>query len=151
MRTLTALLLLSLAVGCAQTRTYQVSVTNHTQSPITFGVVKHGDPYEREWAAPEEIEAEGGHASAELWAAIPPGKTAVSEELKGRFGRNAIAYLRVFQGKLDLAGIMAIGRGQPNRLDIVLAPGMNKFVIINLNGRFEAVHDVPPTGQASAR
>jgi hypothetical protein len=145
MRTLTALVLASLALGCIQTRTYQVSVTNHTDTPITFGVVKHGDPYESQWAAPEVVEANGGHASPELWGAIPPGKTAVSDQIKGRFNRKAMAELRVYQGKLDLAGIMAISRGQPNRIDLHLEPGMNKFTIINLNGHFEAVSDAPPT------
>jgi len=144
MRTLTAFVLASLILGCAQTRTYQVSVTNHTAAPITFGIVKHGDPYEYKWAPPEVVEANGGRASAELWGAIQPGKTAVSEEIKGRFNRKAIAELRVYQGKLDLAGIMAVSRGQPNRLDLRLEPGTNKFTIISLNGHFEAVRDEPP-------
>lgn len=144
MRTLTALVLASFVLGCSQTRTYQVSLTNHTDTPITFGVVKHGEPYEYNWAPPEQVEANGGRASAELWGAIPPGKTAVSDQIKGRFKRNALAELRVYQGKLDLAGIMAVGRGQPNRLDLPLEPGMNKFTIINLNGHFEAVRDEPP-------
>jgi len=144
MRTLTALVLASLALGCVKTRTYQVSLTNHTDSPITFGVVKHGDPYEYNWAAPEVVESNGGHASAELWGAIPPGKTATSDQIKGRFSRSASAELRVYQGKLDLPGILAVSRGAPNRLDLPLTPGMNKFTIINLNGHFEAVPDAPP-------
>ena len=141
MRTITAVILLTLVLGCAQTRTFQVSLTNQTQSPITFGVVKHGEPFEPAWAPPEEIEARGGRASAENWGAIPPGKTAVSQELKGRFFSNTIAYLRVYQGKLDLAGIMAISRGEPNRLDIVLEPGANRFVVTDVNGHFEAVRE----------
>jgi hypothetical protein len=148
MRTLTALVLASLALGCSHTRTYQVSITNHTDSPITFGMVKHGEPFEQNWAPPEVVEANGGHASAELWGAIPPGKTAVSDAVKGRFASNAVAELRVYQGKLDLAGIMAVSRGQPNRLDLPLDPGMNKFTIINLNGHFEAVRDEPPPGNS---
>jgi hypothetical protein len=144
MRTLTALVLASLALGCIHTRTYQVSVTNHTDTPITFGMVKNGDPFEHNWAPPEVVEASGSHASPELWGAIPPGKTAVSDPVKGRFTRSATAELRVYQGKLDLAGIMAVSRGQPNRLDLPLDPGMNKFTIINLNGHFEAVRDEPP-------
>jgi hypothetical protein len=151
MRILTAILLFSLAAGCASTRTYQVSVANHTNGPITFGVVKHGEPYEYEWAPPEEVEANGGRANAEFWAAIPGGKTAVSQPLKGRFYKSAIAYLRVYQGKLDLAGIMAIDRGQPNRLDIALEPGMSRFVIIDVNGHFEAVRANAPEAQPSAK
>jgi hypothetical protein len=153
MRTLTALVLASLAAGCIQTRTYQVSVTNHSDTPITFGIVKHGEPYESTWAPPEVAEANGAHASPELWGAILPGKTAVSEPIKGRFARDASAELRVYQGKLDLAQILAVSRGQPGRLDLRLDPGMNKFTVINLNGHFEAVRDEPqpPGNQVSMK
>jgi len=119
-------------------------VTNHTDNPITFGMVKHGDPDEHNWASPEAAESNGAHASAELWGAVPPGKTAVSDAVKGRFTRSASAELRVYEGKLDLAGVMAISRGEPNRLDLPLNPGMNKFTIINLNGHFEAVRNEAP-------
>ena len=140
-------------MGCVQTRTYQVSVTNHTDGPITFGVVKHGDPYDPTWAPPEVVESHGGHASPELWGAVPAGKTAVSDQLKGHFARSATAELRVYQGKLDLAGIMAVSRGQPNRLDLPLSPGMNKFTVINMNGHFEAVRDEaqPANNQVSMK
>ena len=54
MRTIPALLLVSLSVGCAQTRTYQISLANQTHEPITFGLVKQGEPFEQQWASPED-------------------------------------------------------------------------------------------------
>jgi hypothetical protein len=141
MRTITVLVLSGLLLGCSHSRTYQVSVTNQTDQPITFGLVKQGEPFEQKWASPEDAAIYGGKASAETWAAIPPGKTATSEQLKGRFRNDAEAYLRVYEGKLDLPGILSISRGQPNRLDLLLTPGYNKFVIIDEDGHFIAHRD----------
>ena len=44
-------------------------------------------------------------------------------------------------GKLDLPEILAVSRGQPNRLDLPLTPGYNKFVIVDENGHFIAHRD----------
>ena len=85
MRTLTALVLASLALGCVQTRTYQVSVTNHTDTPITFGIVKHGDPYELN--GPRRSRRIERRARQPRIVGHPPGKTAVSDQIKGRFNR----------------------------------------------------------------
>jgi len=140
MRTTTlTLLLLSLAVGCSRTRSYQVSLTNHTDKPLTFGVVKQGAPYERTWASPEEATRSGDRPSASMWGALPPGKTATSEEFKGRFRRNSEAVLRVYSGELDLPGVMAVDSGAPNRVDLPLKPGMNRVVVIDIGGHLEAV------------
>lgn len=141
MRTITVLLLAGLTLGCSHSRIYQVSVTNSTGEPITFGLVKQGEPFEQTWASPEDAAIYGGKASAQNWAAIPPGKTATSEQLKGRFRSDAMAYLRVYEGKLDLPGILAISRGEPNRLDLLLTPGFNKFVITDEDGHFVAHRD----------
>src|SRR5882724_1485343 len=140
MRTTTlTLLLLSLTVGCSRTRSYQVSLTNHTDRPLTFGVVKLGAPYERQWASPEEATISGDKPSASMWGALPPGKTATSEQFKGRFRSNADAVLRVYEGELDLPGVMAIDRNAPNRVDLPLKPGMNHIVVIDISGHLEAI------------
>jgi hypothetical protein len=141
MRTITVLLLAALAMGCSHSRTYQVSVTNQTAEPITFGLVKQGDPFEQKWASPEDAAIYGDKPSAETWGAIGPGKTATSVQVKGKFRSNAEAYLRVYEGKLDLPEILAVSRGQPNRLDLPLTPGYNKFVIVDENGHFIAHRD----------
>ena len=138
MRTLPAILVALLIVGCARTETYQVRLTNKTAGPITFGLVKQGDPYEPKWAAPEDAAMNGSRAVAENWGSVGAGKTAVSQPIKGRFRNNAAAYLRVYEGKLDLAGIMAVSRGAPNRADILLTPGANQVTVTEDKGQLVA-------------
>ena len=129
MRTTTALLLLCTLVGCASTRTFEVSVKNETGEPITIGLVKEGDPFERNWVSPEDAAIAQQEPDPSMWAAIPPGKTADTGLVSGKFNPNAQAVLRIYEGKLTLSGILAVSRGQPNRLDIPLNPGMNRFVV----------------------
>ena len=138
MRILTAAVLLGVLVGCAETRTYQVSVKNNTGDPITIGLVKEGEPFEPQWASPEDAAIDGYEPSPRMWAAIPPGKTADTGSVQGKFDQNAQAYLRVYQGSLNLSGILAISRGQPNRIDIPLHPGMNQFTVTRQGDRFTA-------------
>ena len=105
-------------VGCARTETYQVRLTNKTSGPITFGLVKLGDPFEVKWAPPEDASFHGEKPSPEMWGSVGPGRTAVSQPITGKFSANAAAYLRIYEGKLDLVGIMAaISRGlvEPRR------------------------------------
>lgn len=151
MRTIPAILLLSLVVGCAHTRTYQVAVTNHTNGPITFGLVKEGEPYERKWASPEQATINGDKPSAAMWGAIPPGRTAESNPVRGKFTRDSIAELRIYEGNLNLVEILAVSRGQPNRLDLPLHPGLNEFVVTDEGGQFRATAQGPQPTSPVAR
>jgi len=146
MRTPTALLLLCTLVGCASTRTYEVSVRNDTTEPITIGLVKDGDPFERAWISPEDAAIAQQEPDASMWASIPPGKTADTGAVSGKFNHSAQAILRIYEGKLNLSGILAISRGQPNRLDIPLHPGMNRFTVTQRTVQLEAMPgpDGPP-------
>jgi hypothetical protein len=138
MRTLTAIPFLLLLVGCAATRTYQVSIKNDTANPITIGLVKEGDPFEGQWASPEEAAIAGQEPSAQMWAAVPPGKTADTGPVQGKFNSKADAVLRIYEGKLNLSGILAVSRDQPNRRDILLHPGLNRLTITQRDGKLEA-------------
>jgi len=129
MRTPTALLLLCTLVGCASNRTFEVSVKNDTAEPLTIGLVKEGDPFERAWVSPEDAAIAQQEPDPSMWASIPPGKTADTGPVSGKFNPSAQAILRIYEGKLNLSGILAISRGQPNRLDIRLHPGMNQFTV----------------------
>jgi hypothetical protein len=136
---LIALPLLVLLVGCAQTRTFEVSVQNNTPDPITIGLVKEGDPFQRDWESPEEAAIAQRQPSARMWAAIPPGKTAGTGPIKGRFDSKARAILRVYQGELNLSGILAVSRGSPGRMDIPLHPGMNRFIVSKQEDQLQAI------------
>ena len=139
LRTLTALSLLVLATGCTTNQTFHVSVKNNTDDPITVGLVKEGDPYQKQWASPEQAAINGDRPSSEMWAAVPPGKTVDAGEVKGRFRRNAHAVLRVYKGDLNLAGILAVSRDQPERYDLVLHPGTNRVIVFDREGYIIAV------------
>ena len=141
MRTVTAIALLLLVVGCARTETYQVRLTNKTTGPITFGVVKLGDPFERQWATPEDASFHGEKPSPEMWGRSDSGQTAVSQPITGKFSGNAAAYLRVYEGKLDLVGIMAVSRGSSNRADIMLLPGPNNLTVMEQHDQLTVFHD----------
>jgi len=143
MRTLTALSLLCILVGCATNQTYRVAVTNDTQEPITIGLVKEGDPYQDQWASPELAATQNRAPDSRMWAAIPPGKTADTGPVKGRFRGDAQAILRVYEGDLNLSGILAINRDQPNRMDIPLHPGMNHITVTEQGVRLHAMRDTP--------
>lgn len=135
MRTVCAILLLLALFGCARTETYQVRLTNKTTGPITFGVVKLGEPFERKWATPEDASYHGEKPSPEMWGSVGPGKTAISQPIMGKFSGNAAAYLRVYEGKLDLIGIMAVSRGASNRVDMMLLPGPNRITVLDVHGQ----------------
>lgn len=143
LRTLTALSLLVLSTGCTTNQAFHVTVKNNTDEPITVGLVKEGDPYQRQWASPEQAAIKGQRPSAEMWAAVPPGKTIDTGEVKGRFRSNAHAVLRVYKGDLNLDGILAVSREQPNRSDVVLHPGRNRIVVFDRGEYLIAVNDEP--------
>lgn len=129
MRTIIAFSLLCVTVGCARTRTYEVAVKNQTDGWLTVGLIKQGGPIQTDWEAPEAALANNRKPSAVMWEQVPPGKTADSGPIKGRFFRASQAVLRVYEGKLGLEGMMAISRGQPNRIDIPLHAGQNRFQV----------------------
>jgi len=143
MRTIAAIFLTFLLVGCARTETYQVTLTNRTDGPITFGLVKQGEPFEVKWAPPDVAATYQAKPSPEMWGAVGPGKTAVSKPETGKFANNAAAYLRVYEGRLDLAGILAISQGASNRVDVLLTPGPNHITVTVDNGRFLATQEGP--------
>src|SRR6185312_15046167 len=92
MRTLLALPLLLLLVGCSTTRTFDIEVKNETGTPLTVGLVKEGDPFEPEWASPEDAAIAQQQPIAYMWAAIDTGKTATMGPVKGEFNSKAKAY-----------------------------------------------------------
>ena len=143
LRNLTAVSLLVLAAGCTTTQKFHVSVKNNTDAPITVGLVKEGDPYQKQWASPEQAAIKGDRPSAEMWAAVPPGRTVDAGEVEGRFRRNARAVLRVYKGDLNLAGILAVSRDQPERYDLTLQPGPNHVIVFDREGQIIAVDNRP--------
>jgi len=126
------LLALLMTVGCSSTelRTYDISITNRSNSDVTVWITKsatltvNGGPFEATWASPEEVEQEPPHEqtlSTDL--VVPPGHTA-SVHPHGEFDPGGDAYLRVYRAT-TLEAILALDRGSRNRDDLVLEPGRN--------------------------
>lgn len=146
------LMLLSLAGGCVQTRTYSVAVRNDSATPITVGLAKVGRPYERHWASPEEAAMEADSELEGAWDSIviAPGRVETAGSVKGKFDADARATLRVYGGARPLSRVLAVSRGNPRRIDLNLSPGPNSFIVSERNGRLVAdrvagpLPDAPP-------
>ncbi len=116
--------------GCAKSLMYDVSVTNDGSHPVTIWLTKDGPPDEAAWLSPEQVAFDPKLAGDVIaGVTVPPGKTASTGTIKGDFSSGANAILRVYEGKLTIAEILAISRGNPNRIDVVLPPGVSHWVV----------------------
>ena len=131
-----ALASVGVGVGCARTETFNITVRNDTPAPLTLALTKDGPPFERVWAAPEELAVESPQAEERhSYLLLPAGREADVPSVTGRFDGGTRGYLRVYRGDLGISDMSAIGRNSPNRLDLPLKPGANRFVIGEINGR----------------
>lgn len=123
--------LLALMTGCGpSTRTYSVTVQNQAAVPMTVWLTKDGGPIEPDWASPEELAMYGKVKDASVpGVVIPPGKTGVMDERKGKFDGGTNAVLRVYRGQRLFNDILATRRDSPERTDVRLEPGANTIII----------------------
>ena len=144
MRSICASLLLVpllMLIGCAPTRTYDVTVRNDLNQPITVWLTKNGPPPEANWLSPEQI-AIGENPTDGRWAGSPvaPGKTAETGKIKGKFPNGTDAILRVYVGHRTLDEILAVSaRDTALRVDKVLPPGPSNLIVREEGGRLVAV------------
>ena len=133
-------MLVATAVGCAPKATFQLTITNGTDRPVTVGVVKDGPPYEPAFATPEDLAMEFPMATPPRWGrVIPPGRTIDSPPLTGTFPRGTTASLRVYGGEGTSAELLATSSQSPDRLDVLLFPGLNEIVVRpGRDGRLQA-------------
>ena len=142
------LLLLCAGVGCStEKKTFDVSVENHLDKPITFWLVKEHGPMEDGWLSPEDIGmlANPPEDDALPDVVVPPGKTATTPRpLTGTFekGRGR-ALLRVFAGTPTLPQMLAMDHGSADRLDLLLKPGRNRVVIKDKYGLIDGTVSNP--------
>ena len=147
MRTIAVAMMLSLVVGCASTRTYEVRLKNNSSEPITVGLTKLGGPFERVWASPEDAAINNADPSSRRWATVPSGRVADAGPFKGKFRRDSEAVLRIYKGDLDHNGrldvpqILAVSHDQPDRADVVLHPGVNRLTVTDQDGRLVATRE----------
>jgi hypothetical protein len=121
--------LLIVLAGCSRHEKFDVSVLNHTNGALTLALTKDGPPFERVWASPEDLAIESPKADEKHgYVVLPAGKSA-DVSVEGTFDSSTHGYLRVYRGDLQISQMNAINGSSPNRLDIQLRPGVNKFVI----------------------
>lgn len=132
--------LLLLAVGCAETRSFQIAVRNETKGPITVGMAKEGGKYEPQWQSPEEAVVRVSGKDERGWdsVVVPPGETRSAGPIKGDFSGGALATVRVYAGDLELSDVLAISRGSPSRLDVPLDEGRNAIIVREEAGKLAA-------------
>src|SRR5688500_5157788 len=108
-----------LLVGCgAATHTFDVSVSNDTEEPITVWLTKDGPPYEKSWRSPEDLAIESPAGARVAGVKIPPGQSATTGSMKGKFDEGTLAILRVYGGDYTFSDLLAVSRGSPNRADV---------------------------------
>ena len=130
------------ACGCTSTRTdtFDVEIRNDTSGPVTLSLAKDGPPYEPTWATPEDVAIESPKRREE-WAGpsgmgvVPPGKTASVKGLTGQFDSGSHGFLRAYAGDLTISQMLSKGSGSPDRVDVPLAAGANRIVLVERSGR----------------
>lgn len=130
------LLILSLAsAGCAtRTETFDISVRNESKQDVVAWLTKIGGPEEEGWRSPESIAINYVVEDEELGGVIiPPGNTGNVTQ-KAKLDRDARAVLRVYKGRMTMSEMMANGKDSPNRADMILDPGVNRFVVTDAAG-----------------
>jgi hypothetical protein len=132
MRTTCPLALLGvLLTGCANKPTFQATVHNNLDVPITVGFIKDGPPVEREWLTVEQMAMGAPLDALPAWGmVIPAGKTGDSPKVSGTFERGTRAYLRVYRGQHPNAELMAISDSSLSRATVMLMPGVNEFEVL---------------------
>ena len=134
-------LLLAVLTGCMTTTRYSfdVSVKNDALRPITIGFTKTGPPAEPRWASPESYTNLPPDRQPPTWGhVIPPGKIA-SIHIEGEFQRSVYPILRIYIGEHTLTELLAMSRGNGDRLDLNLRPGPdNAFIVTEDAGRLSA-------------
>jgi hypothetical protein len=120
----------ALAGGCNPSqKSFQVSVRNDTQTPVTLWLTKDGPPAEVGWLSPEQLASDPEHASYDL-AFVPPGRTGSTPKMTGNFPSGTHAVLRVYKGEKELFYILQDAKaGTEQRTDYVLKPGANRLAV----------------------
>ena len=137
--------------GCSRTETFNILVRNDTRTPVTLTLAKNGPPFERVWASPEDLAVESPAADEEhSYLVLPPGREAEVPTVTGRFSGGTRGFLRVYRGDLDVSDMNAISPASPNRLDLPLKPGTNRFVIAQSGGRLVAAKQDAPASPVPA-
>lgn len=133
MKQLAITLLLVCVCGCHSydTRTYDVSVKNDSEGPVTLWLTKDGPPFEPGWLSPEDIAIESPRQPVTTISGVvvPAGKTADTGPRQGKFEPGTRAVLRVYAGQLNFDQLLAAQADEKRRIDMRLHPGRSDLVV----------------------
>jgi hypothetical protein len=134
------LLLLVALVGCATKQSFDVSVRNNTDQPLTVGFVKVGTPADPAWAPPESWYQLPPSRQPNTWGIVVDPGTTRGAHVEGEFDPGAAPFLRIYGGEHALADLLAISHNTGDRLDLRLEPGGHNDFIVTLDehGRIAA-------------
>jgi hypothetical protein len=148
---LTAMLAM-ISTGCAtRTEVVDVSVRNDAAQPITVWLTKMGGPEQDGWRSPESIAINYVVGDERIGGVIVPSKsTARTGKRSGKFDPESYPVLRVYRGDMKLTEMLANGKDSPNRADVVLEPGANRFIVTDPNGKLtvDRADTLPTTAPA---
>ena len=120
-------------VGCAaEKRSYDVTVHNASNQPVTLWLTKDGEPYENGWLSPEDLAIDSPKNQDYIISGVvvAPGNTAFTGQKEGHFDKGTTAMLRVYDGQLLFSQILAVGRDSPLRIDQPLPSGVSQWKIV---------------------
>ena len=141
-----ALSLILLIVGChsVENRSYDVNVKNDSIKPVTIWLTKNGPPWEAGWKSPEDLAIESPKNDERIaGVVVPPGKTASTGKIAGQFEPHVDAILRVYLGQKTFDDLLAVSHDSPDRIEVVLKPGVNQIVVRDDNGSIKATRIGP--------
>lgn len=146
-------LLATLIVGCSSNKdkkTYQVIVDNRSDRPVTVWLTTNKPVKEYEWVSPEELAiVNPDEQDPDNKVVIPAGKVGSTGTVPAKFKDNIDAVLRVYVGERSFDEVLAMSKGNPNRIDLRLQPGVNELTVNEEAGRIVVLRGTPTTAPAN--
>lgn len=129
-----ALLIAAAGTGCRSSNTeqYSIELTNSRSEPITVWLTKTGERASQpDWLAPEDLSTSRAASVEKInGAIIPPNKTGSLGPIRGEFGWEDRAVLRIYAGSVSFDQMLATPEDSGTlRLDVVLDEGVNRLVV----------------------
>ncbi len=114
-------------LGCSSAKQFDVTVTNQTPTTLQLFLTKNHEPYEPGLEPPEVLAFDPDFQGAVMLKPTETGHSKPSMTLKD----DQTAVLRVYRTDKP-SMVLAISRGNPDRIDVPIPPG-----VIHLNIRLQ--------------
>jgi hypothetical protein len=112
-----------IGVSCTPTQSFDITVQNKTDIPVLLWLTKDGPPAEKGWLTTEQFLA-APEGTPSPGVQLPPGKTADTGKVGGKFPKGTHAILLVYR-----TGAAAEGPGRSKPIAVQLRPGRNELAV----------------------